>query len=185
MKRLIISFLSYDWIVYCSGLIMRDPENFDVIVVCRDNLRTIEGFPDLCVDATYIQRRYDVFNIGKKLGIKKISNLGHNENSVDIPKLVAELQLYITLSSIKVIYCYNNYVLRDIVSVVGKNIRTPVYIYGDIKEENLIVNEQTAEEGSKKYMLHDLLIGADKKEKDILLRNSEQFLLIGGKVNGS
>jgi len=74
MRKLIISMDTYYWIRFISGMVFQDSSDYELIIIYRD-IRPVFWMRNLCFDAIYEQRKFDLFNIGKKLGIKKVSNL--------------------------------------------------------------------------------------------------------------
>ena len=74
MHKLVISLDSYYWIRFVSGTIIHDPSEFELVIVYKDT-RNIFWMKNLCGDAIHEQRKYDLFQIGTELGIKKAINL--------------------------------------------------------------------------------------------------------------
>lgn len=127
MKKLIISLNSYDWIIdSCISVIRKEPSKFDIMIVCKDNKNPIKICKSLCSDAIYSQRAYDLFKVGKELGIKKITNLMYNIDNLDIQKLIAQLQLYILISGVKDVYFQDisilNSIFKSVRNIIGINI---------------------------------------------------------------
>ena len=71
MRNLIISIDNYSWVKFCAGSILRAPSSFEVLIICSQNEQPIFQHEVICEEARYEQRKYDLFKIGKELGIKK------------------------------------------------------------------------------------------------------------------
>jgi len=156
---LIISLDSYSWIKYCSGLIMNsdDSDSFSVMIINKDDKRPISNSKFLCEEAIYAQRVYDIRNIGRKLGVKKISNLLQNEDRIDIYKVTTQIQLNVIIGNVKKIYFQHCYFLNNVMKSVKKIANIDVYSYGkklsgdeavilnneDIKRKEEIINSIT------------------------------------------
>ena len=116
MRNLVISEDTYSWIKYCSGIILEDPKSFSVMIVCADDERHIIGCTKgLCRDATYVQRAYDTRNIGKEIGLKRVSNLLYDAVGENIQGLTTQLQLSIMIGGIANIYFQNNDILSFLI----------------------------------------------------------------------
>lgn len=125
MINLIISFDTYSWVQYVAGTIMSDKEpRYDLMIIKRDDELPLLSCKYLCKKAIYEQRRYDLFKIGKKIGITKLMNLGYN-SKLPINKMVAQLQLYVMLSNINIVYAPNNHIFTSIF----KNTNTKLHFY--------------------------------------------------------
>jgi ribosomal protein L30/L7E len=122
MKRVIISWNSYDWLYSFLHLIEDSEDSFEVIIVCGYSDETSKNNPKLCREARYEQRKFDMIKIGKELGIKKISNLGYCEDNPNIYKLITQLSLYFGVSNMKEVYCTDNAILLGILKSI-KNIK--------------------------------------------------------------
>lgn len=143
-KSLILSFDSYSWVKNCSGIISENPNLFEVIIFSDDSYIPIYNCKFLCKQSVYEQRRFDVFNIGKLLGIKKISNFMYNEKN-DLTKYIVQLQFLLMINGINRIYCQDNKLLRDLISALKKQLNIEVYffdgekrnIFFALKDENI------------------------------------------------
>lgn len=117
MKKLIISYTCYNWIYEFFDTITSDNNEYDIIIICSDSPSI--NYPKLCSDAIVAQRQFDLYKIGKKLKIKKITNLDYSEG-LDIYRLVFQLNLYIGTSGIRTILCTNDKVLIDLLNKFEK-----------------------------------------------------------------
>ena len=174
MKRLIISFNTYDWMKWCSGMLITEPHDYMIMVVCKDDRRPILECEQLCRDAIYAQRRHDLFTIGKYLKIKKLYNLNCEPDIINIHKLVAQIQINIMLSQIGEIYYSDNMFLNRIFKVFPKGVK--VYSFGDIvdtlpsKEIRLSIKDY-----DKKKGVSDLMIGVNNKTEKLYFSYTEKF----------
>lgn len=100
-KILIISTDSYLWFKYCAGLLIEEDCEKELIILKNDSERPILNCKNLCKEAIYEQRRYDVFQLCKRLGIKKASNLAFEDN---LSKLIMQLQVTIRIGQISEVY---------------------------------------------------------------------------------
>lgn len=171
--NLIVSLDSYSWINACTGRIIEAPAKFQVLIVCKD-YRPILYCPNLCDDAIYAQRSNDLFTLGKELGIKKISNLGHLQDDIDLKKLATQLHLSLMFGGIKtVIYQFNNSL--DVMLRSFKDINK--LTYGAKVDGELEVFELDNLAWNKKAYLQELMIGInsitelpDLKRAEILIK---------------
>ena len=161
MKKLIISCDSYSWVKYCSGMVAENPKDFIIMIVFEDDDIPIGGFVNLCKDAVYVQRHYDLSKIGRRLGIPKIMNLRCNENSIDLDKLVAQIQLTLTLERVSEVYHQDHYLLNKIFNY--KDIIS--FKYGNSKR-NKVLKRVTLSENiiQKKLRLSKLMVGKIQEE---------------------
>jgi len=167
--NLVVSLDSYSWINACAGRIIEAPAQFQVLIVCKD-YRPILYCPKLCNSAIYAQRTNDLFVIGKELGIKKMSNLGHLIDDIDLKKLATQLQLAIMFSGIKtVIYQYSNSL-----DVMLKNMGNLERLaYGCKIEGDIEVFELDNVVWSKKAYLQDLMVGVNSSTELPDLKHAE------------
>lgn len=166
MRRMIVSMDIYSWVHYCSAMIMRNPDDFEVLIVRSQNEDPIINHEELCEEARYEQRKHDLFCIGKKLGVKKIYNLRYPKEDIDIEKLVMEIQLRVAFGAVCEIYYQRIRLLNDIFFEVGKKAENiDIYSYaggGPISKEIRL----TDEERRKKLDLCELMIGvSDSREQ--------------------
>ena len=103
--------------------------DFEILLIAKDDTRPIHNCDFLCEKAILEQRRFDVFKIGKYLGIKKLSNLMLDADDINIEILTAKLQLLFMISGVKVVYCQNVELLTDIVREISKITNTTLYLY--------------------------------------------------------
>jgi hypothetical protein len=116
MKKLIISSDVYSWLYEFYDIINVD--NYDIIIVCNDNISV--KYSELCYDAIREQRKFDLFKIGKKLNISKITNLDYYSGNIDEYRLAFQLKFYIAVNGIKDVYCSNISVLKNILNKFDK-----------------------------------------------------------------
>lgn len=129
-KNLILSWESYSWVEHCSCMIERSSNKFDIIIVNRDDERPINHcYTNLCYDAIYAQRHYDILTASKLLNLNKVMNLGYYDDQ-DATKLVTQLQLYIMLHSVKKVYFSYNKILHDILTAIQKSCDFEMLAYG-------------------------------------------------------
>lgn len=178
MRSLILSLNSYKWVRNCAGLILQDPNRFDVIIVNKDNHRPIGRYKSLCKNAVYEQRKYDIYRIGKRLGLKKVSNLGYYgiKDSLSVQKLVTQLTLHITISGIKEIFCEDNYNLLQICKSICNERNLKLYIYGTDKPASLEI-ELSNEQFKTKQSLEYLLVGSNNRYETDMNMSVEGFYL--------
>lgn len=137
-KDLILSWESYSWIEHCAGMIENSSSKFDIIIVNRDDERPINHcYTNLCYDAIYAQRHYDILTASKFLNLNKVMNLGYYDDQ-DATKLVTQLQLYIMLNSIKKVYYSYNKVLYDILIAIQKSCNFEMLAYGIPEDEPIL-----------------------------------------------
>lgn len=136
--KLIVSYRTYEWATYCAGLIMRDPKNFTIMIICRDDIRRIEHRDvvlNLCKEAVYAQRHYDLEQLGKALKVPKVMNLLYDEellsNEVILEKLIMQLQLQVTLGGIKEVYYYDIALLSSIFKKMEGTLNVTAHGYGN------------------------------------------------------
>lgn len=159
--KLIVSYRTYDWVKHCAGLIMRDPKQFDVMVVCKDDDRQIFGHnSNFCEDALYAQRHYDLGKIGKKLNVRKVMNLLYDDRTISnaIERLIMQIQLQITIGGVSKVYYYSNDLLKPIFDSIEKSLGVETLAYGTrlyTIKEGIELNK---EEFSFKESLNDLIV---------------------------
>ena len=178
MKRLVISWQTYEWAKYCTGMLLQEPDyNYHVIVVCKDNRRPMLGYDGLCSDAIYAQRKHDLFTIGKFLNVEKVYNLGMEPDILNLHRFVAQLQIYLVAGQISEVY-YSSYVLLDrIFETFPKKI--PIYKYGcDSDKEPDKIHKLTIKEYDKKKQVSDFMIGINAKREKLYFSYTENFYLL-------
>ena len=167
MRKLVISLDSYYWVRFVSGTIIQDPSEYELVIVYKD-LRNIFWMRNLCADAIYEQRKYDVFQIGTELGIKRANNLRYDYEGINLEKFSAELHLYIMLNNIKEIYLQNNIILNRIFGELKKKYDLKLFVYGNCDAEEIKKVKLTKQEYLKKLELKKLMVGINNKaEKDL------------------
>lgn len=175
-KKLIVSYDSYSWILNCAGIIMQEPKYYEVIIINKDTTKQIYGCSRiLCEDAIYAQRKYDLAQIGKELGIKKMYNLLHDENNTDILKLTVQLQFNILVGGVSEVFYQNNRHLNIIFDKIKKHSKANIYRfdknYDYIQTSYDKVYFLKEEEFEKKHDLVNLIIG--DSESEITIKNPE------------
>jgi len=137
-KSIIISYDSYSWVKYCAGIIAKNSSMYEVIIFSDDSDIPIHNCNFLCKQSVSEQRRFDVFNIGKSLGIKKISNFKFSEGDV-IQKFIVHLQFLLMVSGINTIYFQNNNILYDILIALRKQLNLKLFMYGSDKNHEAFI----------------------------------------------
>jgi len=182
MNKLIISTRSYDWINYTVGTILLDPSFFSVMIILKDDDRSMCDCRNFCKQSIYEQRKFDMFNVGKKLGIKKLMNLSYNADSIDIGQLTAQLQLYIMLSNIKEVYCQYNDTLAIILNNIKDKINMKVYFYNieDNYKYTMIIGKEFILDETKysiKKEIEKLIVGYNTTNELVLGKQVEKFYI--------
>ena len=175
MKNLVISFNTYEWIKHCSGLILQNPELFRLMIICKDDEdKILYSNIKLCSVALYEQRRYDIFNICKELGIKQVSNLQYYEDTIDVYQLSTQINILILMGGIQTVYCIDKYPINKIISEIVKNkTNAELYFYGrdDIEGETLILDNEILEK--KRNIMKKIIAPTDIN--DLLVKGTEVF----------
>lgn len=168
MKSLVVSYNSYSWIKFASGLISRSPNEYQVIIVDSDDKTPILGYNRLCSDAIYIQRRCDILNVGNVLGLKSVSNLNYNSNS-SLKDMILNLQVTIMLQKPRVILYQNKGILNSLFSIINDKFKIPTYSFG--------ININNVE--CKKVVLTEDEIRLKNSFKDLLVGINDKFYVTG------
>ena len=169
-KKLIVSYDSYSWIKYCSGMIIQNPKQFAIIIVSEDNIDSILDCKNLCKESIYAQRTKDLYDIGICLGVPEITNLGYINES-DLNRIVAQLQIKIIMGGISEVYYQNNKLLYSIFTAMKKKVSIPLYYYtlGGSTEIELSLDEYMKKNSLVKYIIgnrnKDEISGFQKIEK--------------------
>lgn len=169
-RNMVISWGTYDWIKSCVVPIMRAPKKFEVLVVCKDNVRQIHNCQiELCEDALYAQRAHDLYKIGTELKLPKLHNLMFNEDDLDIDKLTANIQLSVLLNNINKVYFSYNKLMLTIMSAVNKKLDIDVYSFDNGSWDSLKHHALglTDPEKEKKRKLIQMCIGDYNNTKQI------------------
>jgi len=174
MKNLIVSLDTYSWVAYCSGTIMRNPKDFEVIIVQSQNDVPIFGYEQFCEKARYEQRKCDIFRIGKKLGVRKISNLEY-PTKIDISQLIVQLQFYISLGNVQKVYYQNIKPLNEIFNGISKVIKIPILSYSHPRGAVVERIELNGDERIRKSDLSEMIVGATTKTDTHFPLLSERF----------
>ena len=163
MKKLIISYDTYSWALYCSTMIAFDTENkYGVIVVDKD-ISPMVYYKGLCEEAILAQRRHDLFCLGKELKIQRLESMSFN-----IESLITYIQLQTMVGGIKEIYFqYDCKALRDIFSVVKKKIDIPIYGYNADKNIVISINLTWDEILYKRLIIKNCMKGIPEKYYNI------------------
>ncbi len=182
MRKLIISMDTYYWIRFISGMVFQDSSDYELIIIYRD-IRPVFWMRNLCFDAIYEQRKFDLFNIGKKLGIKKVSNLRYEYNNIDFKKFSTEFYLYTILGNIGEIYYQDNIILDRIAIGIKEKYNGRIFSFGNLNEKNkenkeneetkrVILDEHIYR---KKIELRKLMIGINNKKELDVYKPIERF----------
>jgi hypothetical protein len=178
MKKLIVSYDTYSWIKYISGMIIEKPGDYEVVIVCEDTDRDMYYYKGLCDDSIYSQRRYDLFRCSKKIGLKKVSNLNYTYSTLqrNLDKFIAELSVMSLLSGVGTIIYQNNYILRNIIESIGKKSRIDTFSYQDSYSfENTKFIYLKNETVDKKISLSKYMIGIHDNQENKLFPSVEQL----------
>jgi hypothetical protein len=174
MKKLVISYDSYSWVKYIGGMVIENPNLFEVIIVCEDTERDMECCTRLCDDAIYSQRRYDLFKIAKDIRLKKISNFNYTYSTLlkNLDKFAAEVSLKSVVSGTDTIIYQNNYILRNI----SKNLGIKSFAYQDNysldNTKFIYLKNKTVD---KKIALARFMLGVHDREEKKLFPSVEQL----------
>jgi hypothetical protein len=174
MRTLIISYDTYSWIKYVSGMVIENPDLYEVVVVCKDNERDMKFFPKLCEDAVYMQRRYDLFRVAKDVGLKKISNYTYTDRTLkaELDKFIAEISLFLLVSGVDTILYQNNYILRNVMS----HIKAKSFAFGDnYSFDNTKFIYLKKETIDKKISLSKFMLGVHENQERKLFPSVEQL----------
>jgi hypothetical protein len=164
MNTLILSLDSYSWVRNCSGSISRTPEAYQLFVIFKDDLRPLYRCKDLCNEAIYTQRMYDLFKIGKELGIKKVYNMNYYEDEpIDIESLLMKLHLSILIGGSKRVIFEDNNILKVALLKMSKDSDIELFSYNpicDYKIKDVIYIELSEKEIENKMKLSSYMVGA-------------------------
>ena len=175
MKNLIVSWDSYSWIKFCSGMITRNPDEFKIMIVHSDDNLPILGCKNLCRQAVYAQRRFDIFSIGRKLGVKHISNLNY-ENDQPFESMVANIQINIMLQTPQSIFYQNKKVLNGLFKEINKKFEIDTYSFGvNVDNSKCLKVELTEEEIISKNSLKDMMVGVNNTSYLTVFPRIEKF----------
>jgi len=162
MKNLIVSWDSYSWIKFCSGMVARNPEDYKVMIIYSDDEAPLLSCKELCKEAIYAQRRHDLFSVGKSLGIKHISNLNY-DSIQDFSSIIANIQINIMLQKPMNIFYQNKKILNSLFNEISK-FNIPTYSFGiNLNDVECLEVELTTEELENKNKLKSMLIGVNDK----------------------
>jgi hypothetical protein len=172
-KRLVISNDSYSWIKHCAGTILMNETPTELIILYKDDLKPIYKMSDLCKKAIYVQRKYDITNICRFLGVGKASNINHDGN---IQKLATTLHLTLKLNKIDEIYYPFDEVLFSMIENMTDKIdnKTKKFIYGSSEK---ITNKVPSDFWNDYIMVKNKLVEIDNDNFDRKLKISN--LMIG------
>lgn len=163
-RKLILSLLTYDWIPHTAGMIAQNSNEYELVVIYRD-IRPIFWIRNLCTFAILEQRRHDLFCIGKRIGLKKISNLQYLVENIYLEKFITELHLYIMLNNIQEVYFQNNIILVNIFRELKKKYNIQLYIYGECSTKQIKNIMLSKYEYQEKTNLKKLMVGINNKSE--------------------
>ena len=165
-RKLIVSYDTYSWINYCAGFVLRNSELFSVIIVSRDDDRPVYGCTNLCPNAIYEQRIFDLFKIGKELGVKKILNLNYNDWNMDVEKLIMYLQLYITIGGTAEVYYQPVDIVEDILIGIKNKFNVDLFSYKTQVDEKDVTEILLSDaEITRKFGLRELMVGINNLDE--------------------
>ena len=166
MTKLIVSWRTYDWVKYTSGMIIQEPSKCQLLIVNADDDRLLVCFDRLCRNAIYEQRKHDVSTIGNYIGLPKATNLLYKKDSLDISKLIAHIHINILMSGIQEVYFQDNRILNPLFKQVQKeNNRVKIYRYGVPNSEDLNIKPVflSDKEFEKKLFLRNFMVGVGEE----------------------
>jgi hypothetical protein len=182
MKMLIISLNNYEWIKYCSTLVSQNSNNCEVLVIRSQNEDPILGYPRLCEEARYEQRKEDLFRVGKELGLKKLRNLRYPKSLTyeHIERLAMELQLTMVFGAVSEVYFFPDKTILNIIGAIEKQLKhIKFYSYekGPHKYDYVKRIGLTPEEIDKKRRLKDYMVGIVSEEDVNFPLLAERFFI--------
>jgi len=168
MNKLIVSWRSYDWIKYVSGLTIQEPSKCQLIVVHADDDRLLYCFDRLCRNAIYEQRKHDLATTGNYIGIPKATNLLYRDATLDLYKLAAHMHINILMGGIQEVYFQSTGLLYPLFKNIQKeNTRVKFYHYGvpDLENEFTKNNFLSDKEYEKKLFLRNFMVGIGEESE--------------------
>lgn len=175
-KKLIISNDSYSWIKHCAGSILKEEAPTELIVLYKDDLKPIHGMRDLCKKAIYEQRKYDITNICRFIGIEKASNINHTGN---IQQLATNLHLTLKLNKIDEIYHPYDELLLPMLQEMTSGIacKTKVFIYGSKNKIDDKISDGFSDYWKSRELVENKTVNIDNDSFDRKLKIAN--LMIG------
>lgn len=175
MKKLIVSINTYDWVTYCAGMIIQEKEHdFELIRLFRDNFQSIFWCRNLCFDAIYAQRRFDLEKLGREINIKKVSSLNYNEADFNLKKLVTELHIYNLFNNVSELYIPEHDAFKTIFTSISETKNAKLFMYGTGENEikKIILSQEMYK---KKLELRKLMVGIHDKKQLNIYKPIERF----------
>jgi len=123
MRKLIISWDTYSWVYNIDNTVIKNPDDFTLMIICEDTKTPITYCIDLCEDAIYAQRKYDLMQICNRIGIKKVYNLLCDEDYVPWEWATAEITRSIIFNGIKEIYTSSNNPGLEYIRQIAKTLK--------------------------------------------------------------
>lgn len=174
MDKLIISNGHYDWINRCSGMILKSPEEFELMILYNEYERPMYICKKLCKEAVYAQRLYDLSKICRAIGLKRAYNLKNSFGDLNIEELVIQLQLKILIQGIKEIYYPDDPILNRVMFLIPSKIAVDLYKYGKFGEVKKAVY-LNLDELISKARLRKHMVGFSEDVNEIGFSASEIF----------
>ena len=161
MKKLIVSWDNYSWVKFCGGMILENPDNFEIIIFRNDSCIPMFRCKQLCQSAVHTQRKHDLRQLQDSIGINKIILLGY-ENSNDFYKVYTQLELYIALNPVTEIYYQDNLLLIKLFNKIAQSQNIESLKYGYVYPHHSKIKSVTLSDDiiEKKLKLSRYIIGA-------------------------
>jgi hypothetical protein len=185
MNTLILSLDAYSWVRNCAGIVSRTPDSYQLFVIFRDDMKPMCRCNKICSEATYVQRMYDLFKIGKELGVKKVYNMNYCEDDpIDIESLIMKLHLSILIGGAKRIIFEDNNILKVALLKMCKEAEVELFSYNpicDYKLKDIIYIDLSQKEIEKKMSLSEHMVGIHNTQELPSDSNCEVLYKVGGK----
>ena len=162
MRKLIVSWDTYSWALYCSTKIILDYESQYIVIVADKDLSPMAYYDGLCDDAILAQRRHDLFCIGKELKIQRLEGVLYSLQNIE--SIITYIQLQILIGGIKEIYFqYDCNILYNMFLAIKKKIDIPIYGYNTDKNVVLSIDLTETEILNKKQLIKNCMKGISSK----------------------
>lgn len=174
-RKLVVSWDTYSWIHHLAGLIAKEPKSFEIIVVTKDGDSPIYGCKELCKEAVYAQRAYDLFKVGTELGVRKLANMLYDDDTLDVEVLTAKLQMQVVLTGVNIVYFQQNIILEHILRAVKNKINIELYAFDNLEDYprsiiNLSETELVRKQNLLTWMVGLPQYGVDYTEREYIYK---------------
>ncbi len=174
-RKLVVSWDTYSWVHHLAGQIAREPRLFEIIVVTKDGDSPIYGCKELCKEAVYAQRAYDLFKVGTELRVRKLANMLYDDDTLDIEVLTAKLQMQVVLTGVEVVYFQDNIILENIFKAIKKKVNIELYAFDKFEENpkriiNLSETEVERKQNLLSWMVGLPLYGVNYTEREYIYK---------------